>query len=142
MTRTRLPRQARERWAWLAAAATAAVAAGLLAIRHGARGRDQAESTAAGTEPAPEMAPGTAGIRTRLLQARTAASSRISAAGGAAQRKLFRERRGTPDAPEMAETAPATVGTQAPVQDEALPDAGHGSTAQSPVADALPAHDR
>lgn len=141
MTRTRLPRQASKRWAWLAAAATAAVAAGLLAVRHGARGRDQAESTAVGAEPAQEVAPGTAGIRTRLLHARTAASSRISAAGGAARRNLFRERRGAPDAPETAETVPSTAGTQAPEQDEALPDVGNGSTAQSPAADALAAHD-
>lgn len=144
MTRTRLPRQARGRWAWLAAAATAAVAAGLLAVRHSGRGRNQAESTAGGTEPAEEMAPGAAGIRTRLLHARTAASSRISAAGGAARRKLFRDGRGTPGEPQTAETAPVTAGTPAaaPEQDEAPPGDGDGSAAQVPAADALPAHDR
>jgi hypothetical protein len=146
MTRTRLPRQARGRWAWLAAAATAAVAAGVLAVRHSTRGRDQAESTAVGTEPAQEMAPGAAGIRTRLPQARTAAISCISAAGSAARRKLFREGRGAAGEPETAETTSATVGTPAaaaPEQDEAPPgDTGNGSAAPAPAADALPPHDR
>jgi len=143
MTRTRLPRQARERWAWLAAAAAAA-AAGLLAVRHSGQGRDHAQSTAAGTGPAAEMAPGAPGIRTRLLQARAAAGSRISPAGGAAWRKLFRDGGGTPGEPETAETAPATAGPSAaaPEQDETPPGAGNGSAAQASAADALLAHDR
>jgi len=144
MTRTRLPRQARERWAWLAAAAAAAAAAGLLAVRHSGQGRDHAQSTAAGTGPAAEMAPGAPGIRTRLLQARAAAGSRISPAGGAAWRKLFRDGGGTPGEPETAETAPATAGPSAaaPEQDETPPGAGNGSAAQASAADALLAHDR
>jgi hypothetical protein len=145
MTRTRLPRQARERWAWLAAAAAAAAAAGLLAVRHSGQGRDHAQSTAAGTGPAAGMAPSAPGIRTRLLQARTAAGSRISPAGGAAWRKLFRDGGGTPGEPETAETAPATAdppAAAAPGQDETPPGAGNGSAAQASAADALPAHDR
>ena len=140
MTRTRLPRQARERWAWLAAAAAAA-AAGLLAVRHSGQGRDHAQSTAAGTGPAAGMAPSAPGIRTRLLQARAAAGSRISPAGGAAWRKLFRDGGGTPGEPETAETAGPPAAT-APEQDETPPGAGNGSAAQASAADALPAHDR
>jgi hypothetical protein len=145
MTRTRLLRQARGRWlAAAVAAAAAATAAGLIVVRRGARDRDQADSTPAGTEPAEGMAPGGGAVTTRLRQARTAASSRIRAAGGVARRELSREGSGTPGEPEAAETAPPAAGTPAAALDheEAAPSAGNGSAAQSPAADELPARDR
>jgi len=143
MTRTRLLRQARGRWAWLTAAAAAA-AAGLLAVRRATPGHGQADSTATGTKPAEETAHGAAAVGTWLRQARTAASSRISAAGGAARRELFRNG-GAPSEPDTAETAPPDAGTPAaadPEQHKAAPGAGNGSAAQTPAADGLPARDR
>jgi hypothetical protein len=103
MTRAPLPRQARGRWAWLAAAVAAAA---LLAVRRGVHGRSQVDGTAVGTESAEAMAPGATAVRTRLRQACTTASSRISAAGGAV-RQLFHNGNGTPSETEAAETAPA-----------------------------------
>ena len=143
MARTRLLRQARGRWAWLTAAAAAA-AAGLLVVRRGAPGRSQADSTATGTKSAAEeTARGAAAIGTWLRQACTAASSRISALGGAARRELSRNG-GAPSEPDTAGTAPPAAGTPAaaPGQHETAPGTGNGSAAQTPAADGLPARDR
>ncbi len=59
MNRARILRQARGRWAWLAAAATAAAAAataGLLAVRRGVRRREGADGTPEAAETVPEVA--------------------------------------------------------------------------------------
>jgi hypothetical protein len=73
MTRTPLLRQVHGHWAWLTAA-TAAAAAGLLAVRRAAPGRGQADSTEPDTKPADGTAHGAAAVGTRLRQACTAAA--------------------------------------------------------------------
>jgi hypothetical protein len=141
MTRTQLLHQVRGRWAWLTAAAAAA---GLLVVRRAAPGSGQTDSTETDTKPADETAHGAAAVGTWLRQASTAASSRISAASGAARRELFRNG-DAPSEPDTAETAPPAAGTPAaasPEQHKAAPGAGNGSAAQTPAADELPARDR
>ena len=142
MTRARLPRQVGGRWTWLAAAVAAAAAATVLTVRRVAHGRSQADSTAVGTESAEAMAPGATAAGTRLRQAYTTASSRVSAAGGAVRRQFSRNGSGTPSEMEAAETAPAaSTPAAASDHDEVPPSTGSGSAPQAPAAGGSPARD-
>ncbi|HEV2378123.1 MAG TPA: hypothetical protein VGS19_38910 [Streptosporangiaceae bacterium] len=111
------PRQARSRWAWLAAVAAASVA-GSLAAKRAALLRDHAESTPSGTEatgPAGRVNAASRALAataaTRLRLAGTDARRRARAAVRAAWREILRADHGVPNDPDGDRASPPAAGS-------------------------------